>query len=82
VPSGCVLSMTVPIAVVGLVVASVIGNRINGALPRGFGLVGMAVTVCVVALVLALLIAPRRSWREARQGFPRSRRWPHGRESR
>jgi hypothetical protein len=52
--SGFALSVTLAIGVAALVLASVIGNRVNYALPRGFGLVGMAVTVGLVGVVLVV----------------------------
>lgn len=64
--SGFALLVTLTIGIAALVVASVIGNRINHALPRGLGLVGMAVTVGLVGPVLVVLIAPARMWQRAR----------------
>jgi hypothetical protein len=60
--SGCALLMASLCVIVGLVGASVVGNRVNAALPRGFGLVGMLVTVSVVLAMLIVLISPRRLW--------------------
>ncbi len=64
--SGCALLIGSLCVVVGLVGASVVGNRVNAALPRGFGLVGMLVTVGAVLAMLILLISPKRLWRRTR----------------
>ena len=64
--SVCALLVASACVVVALVVASVVGNRVNGALPRGFGLVGMVVTVGLMSAVLVLLISPKRLWRRMR----------------
>jgi hypothetical protein len=56
-------------AVVGLVGASIVGNRVNGALPRGLGLVGMAVTGSLMLAVLVVLISPKRLWQYTRAAF-------------
>jgi len=60
------MSATATIGVAALVAASVIGNRVNRALPRGFGLAGMIVTAGLVCAVLVVLIAPDRIWQHAR----------------
>jgi hypothetical protein len=70
-PWGCAWFVIVPIAVAALVGASVIGNRVNNALPRGFGLVGILVMVCIMALVVSFLLSPTRTWRHIRNAFRR-----------
>jgi len=69
--SGLALSVTVAIGIAALVVASVIGNRVNLALPSGFGLVGIVVTAGLVCPVLVALIAPDRMWQRARIALER-----------
>ena len=64
--SGCTLLMASLCVIVGLVGASVVGNRVNAVLPRGFGLVGMLVTVGFVLAMLIVLISPKRLWQRAR----------------
>jgi hypothetical protein len=71
--SGLALFATVVIAIAALLVASVIGNRVNLALPRGFGLVGVLVAVGLLCPVLVLLIAPDRLWQHARIAVERRR---------
>ena len=75
-PWGCVWFVAPPIVVVALVAASVLGNRINYALPHGFGLVGMVVTACIMVLVLGCLLAPARTKRQLRLRFRQRRRRP------
>lgn len=64
--SSCALFTASLCVIVGLVGASVVGNRVNAALPRGFGLVGILVTVGFVLAMLIVLISPKRLWRRAR----------------
>ena len=64
--SGSALSVASLCVVVGLVGASVVGNRVNAALPRGFGLVGMLVTAGAVLAMLMVLISPKRLWQRTR----------------
>jgi hypothetical protein len=64
--SSCALLLASLFVIVGLVGASVVGNRVNTALPRGFGLVGMLVTVGVVLALLIVLISPKRLWQRTR----------------
>jgi hypothetical protein len=75
-PWGCAWLVLPPFVVVALVAASVLGNRINDALPDGFGLVGMLVTGCIMALVLGLFLAPARTKRQMRFRFRRRRSRP------
>jgi hypothetical protein len=76
-PWGCAWFVALPLVVVVLVAASVLGNRINDELPHGFGLVGMLVTACIMALVLGLLLAPARTKRHLHIRFRRRRRRRH-----
>ncbi len=64
--SACALCGAVVCILVGLVAASVVGNDVNAALPRGFGLVGIVVTVGLVMTVLIVLISPKRLWHSTR----------------
>ena len=73
-PWGCAWFVALPFVVGALVAASVLGNRINAELPHGFGLVGMLVTACVMAVVLGLLLAPTRTKRHLHVGFRHRRR--------
>lgn len=64
--SACTLLAAAVSVVIGLVGASVVGNRLNSALPVGFGLVGIAMTAALVAALLVVLISPRRLWQRTR----------------
>jgi len=64
--SSCGLFVASMCVVGGLVGASVVGNGVNAALPRGFGLVGMLVTASLVLAMLIVLISPKRLWRRTR----------------
>ena len=64
--SGCALMMASLCVIVGLVGASVVGNRVNAALPSGLGLVGMLVTGGVVLAMLIVLISPKQLWQRTR----------------
>jgi len=64
--SGCALLVASMCVVVGLVGASIVGNRVNAALPRGFGVVGMLLTAGVVFAMLIVLISPKRLWQRTR----------------
>jgi hypothetical protein len=76
VPWGCAWVIAVPVAVGGLVGASVIGNKVNMLLPGGFGLVGILVAVCIMGAILSLLFAPANIRRVARSGLRRRPRRP------
>jgi len=75
-PWGCAWFVALPFVVVALVASSVVGNRINNELPHGFGLVGMLVTACIMALVLGLLVVPARTKRQMRNRVRQRRRRP------
>ncbi len=74
VPSFIGFVVSVPLAIGALVVASVIGNRVNRALPRGYGWVGVLLAAALVAVFLVLLTAPSSSWRRVREWAGRRRR--------
>ena len=75
-PWGCAWFISVPVAVGGLVGASVIGNKLNNWLPHGFGLVGVLVAVFIMGMILSLLFAPTGIWRVVRSGLRRPPRRP------
>jgi uncharacterized membrane protein YfcA len=75
-PWGCAWFIVVPVVVGGLVGASVIGNMVDNRLPRDFGLVGVVVAVCIMALIMSLLFAPTKLWRVVRGARRRRPRQP------
>jgi len=75
-PWGCAWFVALPLILVADVTASVLGNRVNNALPRGFGLVGMLVTASIMVSVLGLLMAPARTKRQIRTSIRARRRRP------